>query len=112
MSGVDYRCPAGALCQRIELQYPVETRDSMGGIVRTWTTSATVWAQVSPMTSREVVASGQVEGRTSHFIKIRHYSALRQSWRVKYGSRIFNIAGVRNVDERGKVMILDAIEET
>lgn len=110
--GVDYRAQAGALRHRIELQQATESRDAIGGVNRTWATTATVWGQVTPMTSREVVANAQVVGRITHFIKIRQYATLKTTWRVKYGGRIFNISGIRNIDERGKVMVIDAIEET
>lgn len=111
MSAGEYKCPAGALRQRIDLQSAVETRDAIGGVIRTWSTIATVWGEIRPMNSHETVANRQVVGRITHFIKIRHYAALRQTWRVKYGTRTFNITGIRNIDERGKVQVLDAIEE-
>ena len=110
-SSGEYKCPAGNLRMRIDLQSAVETRDSIGGVVRTWSTIATVWGEIRPMNSRETVANSQVVERITHFIKIRQYANLRTTWRVKYGSRIFNITGIRNIDERGKVQVLDAIEE-
>lgn len=109
-SSIEYKCPAGALRQRIELQSAVEMRDAIGGVVRAWSTVATVWGEIKPITAREVVANSQVQGRVTHFVRVRYYSALRQSWRLKYGSRVFNISGIRDADERKKIMVVDAVE--
>jgi SPP1 family predicted phage head-tail adaptor len=111
-SSGEYKCPAGNLRHRIELQSAVETRDAVGGVQYTWATVVSVWGDIRALNSRETVSNAQVVGRVTHFIKIRQYAALRQTWRVKYGSRIFNITGIRNIDERGKVQVLDAVEET
>jgi SPP1 family predicted phage head-tail adaptor len=40
--------PLGTLRERVTIQQPVETPDTQGGRVTTWTTLATVWAAIRP----------------------------------------------------------------
>ena len=93
---------AGRLDRRITLQSPAGSRDAVGERTTTWTDVATVWAQVSPLSVRELLAAGQLQSETSHRIRIRHssaVSAIDASWRVLYGARVLVIQGVRNIDE-------------
>lgn len=49
---------AGSLRHRITLQTAVDTQDgTTGEPVRSWTTLATVWAEVAPLKGREIVAA-------------------------------------------------------
>lgn len=108
---VEFAVQAGKLRQRVAIQEATETRDAIGGVVREWETLDTVWASVEPLTSREVIQASQVDNRTSHRIRLRHYSGLDSTMRFSFRGRVLNIVGVRNIDERGKVMICDVIED-
>ena len=44
----------GTLRHRVELQEPVENQDGYGEAERTYTTYATVWASVEPLSGREL----------------------------------------------------------
>ena len=96
---------AGTLRHRVTLQSPAGSRDSVGERTTTWTDVATVWASVSPLTARELIAAGQPMGEVSHRVRMRHaavIAALDSSWRVKFGERCLVVQGVRNIDERGR----------
>ena len=109
-----FRSPAGLYRHRIIIEKPIETRDSQGGVIKSFSTLATVWAEVKPLNSKESIQGGQVDNRTTHFIKMRQQSVttLDTTMRIKFGSRLFNLIGVRNIDERDKVLICDAVEDT
>ncbi len=93
----------------ITLQSPAGTRDAVGERTTTWTNAATVWADVSPLSVRDLLAAGQTQSEVTHRIKIRHsasIAAIDSSWRVLYGTRIFVISGVRNLAESSRVLEL------
>ena len=86
----------------IILQSPTGSRDAIGERVTTWTNVATVWAEISPLSVRDLLAAGQVQSEVTHRVRVRYEStiaAIDSSWRVLYGARVFVITGVRNINE-------------
>jgi head-tail adaptor len=50
--------PIGAMRHRLVLQTPAETPDLAGGVVRGWSTVATLWAAIEPLSGTpEVVGA-------------------------------------------------------
>lgn len=93
----------------IALQSPAGARDSVGERTTTWTTVETVWADISPLSVRDLIAAGQTQSEVSHRVKVRYSSSIGgidASWRVLYGSRVFVIGGVRNLEEDSRVLEL------
>lgn len=83
----------GALNKRVTIQYPTRTPDGMGGFSESWVDHATVWAAIWPTTATERLKADQVSGEITHRIRIRYRRGIRTSWRIKFGSRYFNISG-------------------
>ena len=50
----------GKLRDRVTVQQATETRNSLGEVVQSWSTYATVWASVEGISSREALQQGQV----------------------------------------------------
>ena len=73
----------------------------MGGMTQTWATVATVFAAIWPVSAVERIRSGSPTMTTTHRIQIRHYAGLSPAWRVKFGTRYFNIVSVIDKDEKG-----------
>ncbi|MCK4824251.1 phage head closure protein [bacterium] len=91
----------GFLNKRIILQQPTLVSDGMGGHSTTWTTGEiTVWSAIWPVSGKEQIQSMQNVGIITHKIRIRYRSALNVSWRIKFGSRYFNIVSIVNPEER------------
>jgi SPP1 family predicted phage head-tail adaptor len=88
---------AGKLDQRITLKSATGTCDAMGQPVITWTTVATVWAQVEPLTGRELEASQGTSSEVSIKIIMRYYSGLLPSWRITHGTKTYQILAVLNL---------------
>lgn len=102
---------AGNLRHRIELQFESKTQDSTGDPVSDgWTTFATRWAFVKPLTGREVVQAQQIHAETTHSITLRYMNGINEAHRVLYEGRDFQILSVINVEERDKELILLAVE--
>lgn len=102
----------GKLRHRITIQEPTETTDNHGGYTESWSTFATVWARISPMSASEKHFADKLEEEVTHKIKIRSLSGLSAKMRIQFGSRIFKIVGHRDIEERGKFMEINALEES
>lgn len=91
--------------RKVILQSPSGARNAIGERVTTWTNVATVWAEISPLSVRDLLAAGQVQSEVTHRVRVRYgtsISAIDASWRVLYGTRILVISGVRNISEAGR----------
>ncbi len=96
----------------IALQEVANAVDAGGGHARTWSTTATVPAEIKPLSGREQLHAMQLEDAVTHRITIRYRSDVipTTKWRVLFGTRTFNIRSVLNVDERNKFLIMLADE--
>ena len=101
---------AGSLRQRLQLQsVSGQTDDGIGGKVGgTWTTVATVWGQVDPMTGTEQLQALQVTASIAHQITIRYRGSVTPKMRLvrPLGGQVYEIRGVMNVDLRNRQLEL------
>lgn len=95
----------------VVIQSESRTPDSRGGASKTWSTTATVFANIRPASAREGYQAGQLQGAVSHVVSARWITGIRPKMRILWGSRIFQITGVRNLDEESRIMQLDCVEE-
>lgn len=102
----------GRMRKRIEVQTATETIDSHGGGVPSWSTTTTRWAEVRPLSAREVLQARQANLMVTHEIRIRSYADLSSHQRFKLGSRVFNIGSILNSEERGVVNVCLCTEVT
>jgi len=82
---------AGKLRNRITIQTYTDSIASNGETTKTWTTFATVFAEIRPISGRELVMAGKVQGELSHVIKIRFISGVLSKMRITDGTRTFEI---------------------
>lgn len=107
---------AGDMRHKIDIQQRSTTQDSFGGQSQTWTNVATgIWADIQPLSGREIMAAEAVQAEVSHTITIRYKASFDDpvavaAMRAVYGSRIFNISAKINVDERNRIIQLSANE--
>lgn len=93
----------GRLKTRLQVQAPVETDDGQGGVVRSYTTLTTAWAQVTPIQARGAGADveADAEGATVKYrILLRSNFALTLQHRLADGARIYRISAIRDADDR------------
>lgn len=67
------------------------------------------WAQIMPMRPFERLAADQVLASCDTTIKVRWAPIIKSidaTWRVLYGSKIYNIVGPLNDDERCREVIM------
>ena len=98
---------AGSLNKRVTLQYPTSVSDLMGGFTTTWTTGEKiVWAAIWPTSANELVRSMQTVMEITHRIRIRYRVGVLPSWRIKFGTRYFNIVSIVNPNEKNELLDL------
>ena len=102
---------AGDLTDRIVIEQASETRNAVGEVTLSWSTFATVWADVQALSGREAERYGQIVGFTGHKVTIRQLAGVKPSMRVMYnGSRTLEIGAI-NEYERGWYMELICTEK-
>lgn len=85
---------AGDLRHRIVIQNHVEQQDSATGEVTTeWEAYATVWAAVSPLSARDLIAAQAGQSEASGRITIRYRPGVLSTMRILHRGQIFTIIG-------------------
>lgn len=90
----------GPLRKQVALKSKGTSADDYGQPIETFTTYDTVWAQIDPMTGRELMNAQQQSGEITHKVKIRYHSSVVITDRVIFDSRTLEIIFIRNVQER------------
>ncbi len=105
---------ASDLRQNIEFLQLVNISDGGGGYSRSWlplSPPVIVPAMVRPRSSRERFMAGQTASSELNLIVIRYVTGLRGTMRIRYGTRIFDILGMIDIDERHCWIEIDAEEK-
>ena len=100
----------GKLRHRVEVQAETATPDEGGGWASAWTTAATVWAMVEPLSGRERMWGGAVLGEVTHRVTMRYRAGLTPANRLVYAGRVFDLLAVRDPDERREWLECDVRE--
>ena len=102
---------AGRLTDRIVIEQATETRNAVGEVSLSWSTFATVWADVSALSGREAERYGHIVGFTGHKVTIRALAGVKPAMRILYaGSRTLEIGAI-NEYERIRYMELICTEK-
>lgn len=114
---------AGKLNRRITIQKKTLTQDATGADIPIFTDYKTVWASIVPLIGKEFNGARQINSEITHLIKIRYDSELFierypvgddvfieensgriegvfPKWRIKYGSRYFDVLFALDSEER------------
>ena len=110
LTGKSLIFPAGQLRHRLTVQESTDSRDAIGGIVKTWSVNTTRWASIEPLMGRELRDAQQISPKATHKIQVRHITGLDPTFRFIYDNRIFNIVSIRNILERNKMQLVIAEE--
>jgi SPP1 family predicted phage head-tail adaptor len=91
----------GDLRHRISLESALRTSDGGGGAAVTWTAVADVWAAIRPQGGSEGLTLDRVAGAVPYDIWIRHRAGIVPAMRVRFGTRVFEIQSVTDIEDRG-----------
>jgi len=82
------------LKNRVTIQRPVKTSDSMGGFTTTtWADVDEVWAAIWPVSAKQMITNERPATEITHRIRIRFRNGIRSSYRVKHKVDYFSIFG-------------------
>ena len=98
------------LRHRIVVQRLTNVSDNMGGFTTTWTTYATLWAKVEPVSASERLYQEKIEYQRSHKVVIRYRADITTDMRFTFKGRTFQIKGTHVPDERRVYLFIDAEE--
>ncbi len=91
---------AGKLRHQITIQQQTTDQDVHGQTIETWTTFATVRASVEPLRGKEYFSVEQEYAQVDTRIRIRYSAGILPKMRVLFGSKLYDIKSVINVEER------------
>jgi len=91
---------AGKLRHRIQLLAPMPTQNSTGEEILSYSPLAYAWAEVRPLSGRELERAKVVAAEVSHEVVMRYMTLLNEQCLVLFGTRHFQINAILNTDER------------
>ena len=96
----------GKMRERVEIQHALETQGDGGEVARSWVCLSTRWAQVVPVSAREVFAADKTEAVSTHRMVLRYTANVTTKNRIKWGNRIFGIDAVIDINARERFIEL------
>jgi SPP1 family predicted phage head-tail adaptor len=101
---------AGKLRRSITIQQPANATDAIGGLTQVWSTFASGYAEISPNNGREAIQAQQINAQQPILIRTRYIAGVMPKMRVLYGSRIFEIISVANLNEKNRELEFTCLE--
>lgn len=105
------RIDPASLNRRLLFQSLPTVPDSSGDAGATnWVDGVTVWGSVKPVSAGEVRAGLAAQHEISHRIVIRYRTGITSGMRAKLGTRVFDLTGVRDIEDRAEYLEITALE--
>lgn len=103
---------AGEMDKKATVQTPTEGVNSIGEPTFTYSTFATRWIAILPLSGAERVASMQNEGTVTHRVRMRYTSGLKPKMRLLAGGRTFEIDSVveRGRREEHELLVTEVVD--
>ena len=101
---------AGKLNRRITIQRKTVTPDSYNQPIETWVDAFTVWCRVVSSGGKEYYAAQKLNASTEIVFSVRYTTGIASTDRIKYGSRVFEILSVNDVDGMREELQISAKE--
>ena len=94
---------AGLLRYQVTIQEPSVAIGTDGGATTTWSTFATVWADVVPLKGREYFQAATANTEVDAMIRTRYITGVTADMRIVHGSTVYDIQSPPiNVDGRNR----------
>jgi SPP1 family predicted phage head-tail adaptor len=101
---------AGDLDKRISWQRRVEDRADDGQVVGAWVEVQKLWAKVEAVTAGERRNASAVGHQITHRVVLRYQPDFRPEDRIVYRDRVFDVTGVRDIEERRIALEITCVE--
>jgi SPP1 family predicted phage head-tail adaptor len=99
------------LRHRILLQKPLLSDDGGGGASVQWLDIAEVWAEVTPIASRQIRHAQANTNPVRQRVRLRWRADVRENWRLVFQGRLFAIQSLINPHEAGELLVLECEEK-
>lgn len=98
----------GPLRHRVTIQQACEEQAASGAVTIEWKDVVHRWAQVQPVTGREIISGQQVRAEISHRVWMRYQPGIviTPKERLMFGDRVFNILSIINRNEKDRELEL------
>lgn len=99
----------------VSIEVQTLTDDNYGGQTKTWATlsgASALWASIEPISAWEKYQAQKMEVPITHKMMMRYFSTITPAMRVKFGTRIFEICEVINIEEANSYLKIMAVEGT
>ena len=95
----------GDLNRRLALLEPVETADDEGGVVRSYQTLMTLWAQVLPLSASAEVSAASLGAAIRYRIIIRYRDDVTTRHQLQDGAHLYRVIAARPTADRRFLVI-------
>ena len=96
----------GKMRYRVKVETATNTRDAGGGISQSYTPVTFIYANIKPLKADSTYRQGIVQEKVTHEVTIRYMDNISTNHRISFGSRLFDIKGIINIDERDRFLKL------
>ncbi len=97
---------SGKLDRRVTIQRRIETQNEYGEAVITYADEVTVWAEVLPLSGRELFLAAQTVPEAQLKINIRWRPELTERHRIFYDGLVWDILHLAEIGRREGIQIL------
>lgn len=97
---------SGKLDRRITIQNRVETQNTLGEAVISYTTFAQVWAEVVPLRGREYFTAAQTIPEAQLRIRIRYMTGVTEKHRIVYEGVNYDILHIAEIGRKEGLEIM------
>ena len=101
---------AAMLRHTVKVQQRTQESDGAGGYTDAWSDLFTASAAINPAKGYERLQAMQMETHITHKMVMRYDGRITTAHRILFGTRVFNIVEVLNVEERNMWLEITAVE--
>jgi SPP1 family predicted phage head-tail adaptor len=101
---------SGKLRESITIQQKTDVISDSGEAVATWTTYASMFADIRTPSGREFFGQDKFNATVSHVVTVRWNAGITPAMRVLWGSRVLNIIYISEDRQHAKMMQLNCME--
>jgi len=95
---------ASRMNKQITIQSPTMTANGAGGFATSWNTFATVWAEITQATGKEIFDADHVEEVQNVIFTIRYLDGITPAMRIQFCSDYYNIRSIINAGLKNEML--------
>lgn len=103
---------SGLMTKKATVQTPTESANAIGEPILAWSTFATRWIALLPLSGSEQMTAMANEASVTHRVRMRYTSGLKPKMRLEAEGRTFEIMSVveRGRREEHELMVAEVVD--